>query len=255
MDFEKAKTISIIAFIILNIALLSIRFYSPSLSAERIEAINYVLNRKGIYISEDFEFIRVNYKRQLELSHRNLDVHTIRPIFFINNQNVYNDQNIFYNSNERITFLGENLIYENFGEYFPLNKETAREFAENILNSLGITMTLDFEKVIENGFKISYRGKYNNVILYHNQLIITVIEGNLSKINFSFIEPISFFGPNRAIKPLDEALLAFARNNAADKLKSVNIVYDLLSYEVSSPFFRIIYTYNNFERSALISAY
>lgn len=258
MDFEKAKNISIVAFIILNAFLLFINFYTPrpGLSEERINSVIYVLNRNGIKVSESFDFINLGYKRQLELSHSNLDVHTTRPIFFINNQNVYNFENVFYNENERITFLEAGLLYENFGENFPIyTEEEARELIKNILNSLNKNMEPDFKRDIENGFEIAYRHIYNGITLYHNHIIVTVIDNNLSKIEFGFINPISFFGPNRTVRDIDEALLSFMRSYEADEIKSINIVYYLLSYEVATPFFRIIYTYNNFERSALISAY
>ncbi|MCL2611311.1 MAG: hypothetical protein FWE02_06510 [Defluviitaleaceae bacterium] len=264
MNWEKAKNINIVAFFILNAILLIIRFHEPGLGTERIDSITYILNKNGISLSEGFRFITPEAKRQIELSPRSLNPHNITGFFFLNNQNINLDDNIFSNVTERMTFTPTGFLYENLGEERLLSDISAtKSFAEDRLSELRLNMNLDYIRNKSNGFILAYRSYYLGEIIYSNHMIITVTDGNLYSIEFNYVPITSFFGPERALRPIDEILLNFMRlhqinRESSDKvvtILSVDIVYDLLSSEIAAPFFRIIFEYNGYEKNALINAY
>jgi hypothetical protein len=165
-------------------------------------------------------------------------------------------ENIFSNETERITFTTNGIIYENLNEERYLNTiSEARIFAETKLSNMGLNMNLDYIRNTPNGFTLYYRGQYLNETIYSNNMILKVSYGNLHSIEFNYIPIISFFGPERSLRPLDEVLLNFMRLHNAHTILSIDIVYDLLSDEIAMPFFRINFEYNGYEKSALINAY
>ncbi|MCL1925065.1 MAG: hypothetical protein FWF50_05725 [Defluviitaleaceae bacterium] len=256
MKWENAKNISIVAFALLNIALLIIRFSELSLGSERINTITHVLNENGIELASNFRFITPSPKKQIHFSERTLNRHNITPILFINNENIRISQNIFYNDFEKITFTNTGFIYENISAKAPFkNLDHKKAFAENIISSLNINVQLDYARNTPYGFVLAYRAEYFRELIYNNHIIFTFVNGNIHKINFNYLTPISFFGSYRVLRPIDEVLLNFMQIYDADLILSANIVYDLLSYEMAIPFFRIIFKLGGYEKSALISAY
>ena len=267
MNWARAKTISIIMFIFLNGVLLFMNYLNSRqyvLAPHNINAVTAVLNRNNITLAPDFNFIRSNPQRQINLDNNNLRSNSLANVFFINNTNIsieHNDYTIFNTGQEKIIFGQNTAFYRNLAnmDYYFENETYARLFSTGILLSLGeIGRDFSLQKITQEGntLVLDYRQVYRNFVIYNNFMIFTFTNNNIYSIDFSYRPVLGFTGFSREIRPVDEALLAFMRRadtEASIIIESINLVYyaeDLLAM----PYYRIVY-HQESRGVVLINAY
>lgn len=288
MDWVKAKNISIVAFVILNIMLILLRYVDSRryvLSPENQRAIISVLSNNNITLSDSFRFPRYYPERQMSLSNINFNQNNMTNIFMINNENIRIISDYygitFQNNYERVTFRGNSIIYENMGntQLNIENENDARLFAVGIIRSLGEmgrSFMLD-EKIVKDDIIIlQYRQIYRNNILFSNYMIFTFENNNIKKIEFSYSSFNGFIGPAMELSSADEVLITFMRqirrtyySQKSVQVQGMDLVYKAIESPslnntnstnlIAVPFYRIHYTINEEKnqrtRVVLINAY
>ena len=269
-DWAKAKNISILAFVLLNVMLMLLRYVDSRrymLSMESQRAIITVLNNNNITLGDEFRFPRYYPERQMSLSHINFNQNNMINIFMIDNQNIriesdYN-RSVFQNNYESVTFKGNRIIYENIGntQLNIENENDARIFSVNTIRSLGEmgrSFVLD-KKIVENdSIVLQYRQIYRNNILFSNYMIFMFENNNIRKIEFSYNRFHGFIGNARELSSADEILVTFMRQvrrthceQTPIQVQKMDLVHKKIEPSTSNkdslvavPFYRIHYTVN-----------
>lgn len=274
MDFEKAKNISIIAFIILNIALGFLRYMDTRryiLSSEHQWAITKVLNNNNITLSDKFTFPRHNPKKQISLNSTTLNKNVLTNIFMEDTQGIRimseNNVTIFETNYEKIYFKGSRIRYKNKANtnIVILSQDDAIEYSQQIIKSmgeLGKDFVLDRIKLEQDKIILEYRQYYKNYILFTNYIIFIFEDNTIRKIDLHYNSINNFTGNPREIALSNEALMAFLREiRQIHKyeliiIESMDIVYKQQHYgmdyntdPIALPFYRINYNMNTKEDS------
>lgn len=187
MDWSKAKTILIIAFIITNIFIIVVilrekPIEEPTITEDFIAYVEELLNEKNIGIKTDIPD-DIAYLNSMIVEFENIDSSTVNKFYFQNKGSIKNDGSLneIVNGNESILIINNKLmIYENQNEisnYDNLNLDKAIEIAENFLKKGNFStsdMELTYAKEEKGVFYIEYSKVYEDVFVeraYTNFLI------------------------------------------------------------------------------------
>lgn len=267
MNWGKAKNISILVFLMLNIGLMTLihidnrRFV---LASDNQAAIVQVLADNGVYLSDNFSFVRHSPLRRMNLAENNLSNRALVSLFMRNNTGLYVENtpygDIFSTNVERVSFYNGSVKYENiYLDISFLNETEMRSFSNSIIRGLGDSgryFSFDNIKTHDDTTILSYRQIYRNNIIYSNYIIFTFVNNNLQTIHFNLNPVTGFFGENRSLRSSDEILLTFMRKLDREPgqtitIDSMDIVYRATDL-IASPYYRIIFNCN---QTMLINAY
>lgn len=285
MNWVKAKNITIMAFILLNIILILLRHFDNKryiLSSSQQEAIITVLNNNNITLPDNFIFPKHYPKGQISLVSTPFNQNNMVNIFMRDNNNttlrLENNLRIYENYNERVTFDGSKILYENLGntKLFIEDESEAQIFSLQIimnLGEMGRDFTLDRTIVTQNEIILEYRQNYRNHLLFSNYIIFTIKNNTIKTIEFSFYDIDRFMGNTREVNSVDEALITFMRevkllypNQGEIHIEQIDLVYNQtesnLTHKTSTiaiPYYRIYYhlkeDFNINQDIMLINAY
>jgi regulatory protein YycI of two-component signal transduction system YycFG len=175
MDWSKAKTILIVAFILTNI-LLGVVLFSDDYKTETtatqgfIEDVTRILSKKNITIDTEVS-TEIPSLNTLTIEYEMVDIHHVNNSFFNGEGKVETEeQNIITISkdNEYLTINSrKSLIYENntkVERYKDLDGEKARDIALEFLNERSYNtsdMQVSYEKNENNSYYIEFSKIYN----------------------------------------------------------------------------------------------
>lgn len=269
MNWVKAKNITIIAFILLNIILILLRYIDNRryiLSSSQQAAVITILNNNNITLLDNFVFPRHYPKGQISLISIPFNQNNMVNIFMRDNKDttlrVEDNLRIYENYNERVTFEGSKIIYENLGntELYIADENDANVFSSQLIRNLGqmgSDFTLDRTLVTESEIILEYRQNYRNHILFSNYIIFTFENSTIKTIEFSYYDTDGFTGNTREVSSADEVLITFMREvrllhqcEEEVHIEKIDLVYKQTesnlhkTTSVAVPYYRIYYYIN-----------
>jgi regulatory protein YycI of two-component signal transduction system YycFG len=177
MDWSKAKTILIVAFIITNILLAYVVINEKpvdesTIKDEFVEDVVRLLKDKNISIATQIPK-EVPYLNTMIVGYEKLSINELNKNFFNTTGNVNDDRDGFgtlENGNESVAVFNNKLIiYENKEEkeiYKDLNEEKTIQLAEEFIKKKGFDisdMKLNFIKEDKGTFYLEYSKVYNDI--------------------------------------------------------------------------------------------
>jgi len=281
MEWERAKNIILIAFILLNLGLAGLIFVEHSrytLTGDRISTINTVLSENNINLYTTL-MRRFAPMRHLDISGFYYDIPALLEIFFDESENIIQEETaenhyLFKTSNSSLEISNGFISFDNslgMGEN-RANGTIAREDAIEISDEFISTHFPDFVQDIVfdaysgGGVQIIYRQQYRGRMIHSNYIEFLISADGIEWIEMQFGQVIGYSAEARTIFAPDEILLTFMqrmRHSAMDNpifITSIDMVY-LLEYASDRegqiypavPFYRIFIADNEFE--FLINAY
>ncbi|MCL2577487.1 MAG: hypothetical protein FWE27_05495 [Defluviitaleaceae bacterium] len=281
MEWERAKNIILIAFVILNLGLAGLIFVEHNrytLTPDRISTIHAVLSENNINLYAT-PMRRFAPMRHLDISGFYYDVPALLEIFFDETENLIQEETderhyIFKTDNSSLEISNGFIFFDNsdgLGENI-INGTITREDAIKISDEFISEHFPDFvrEMVFDayggDGVQIIYRQQYRGQIILSNEIEFLITARGIEWIELQFGRVIGYSAETRMIFAPDEILLTFMqkmRHEAMENpifITSIDMVY-LLEYAsdregqvyTAVPFYRIFILDNDFE--FLINAY
>ncbi|MCL2500449.1 MAG: hypothetical protein FWE90_08940 [Defluviitaleaceae bacterium] len=209
MEWEKAKNLILLFFVLLNIALAGYLFAENrryTVSAEHEDIIRTVLARHDITMETDM-IRRFPPMRALRISGYYYDEDMLTGIFFGDDSRVIREETPF-----GVDFTLGNAqmwITDGFVTYFnPDGLDTtaesiiARHFPEFVLDEF-------FTPHDEEGRRIVYRQSYRGHIIYSNVIEFLVTDAGIIEVDMQFGRVHGFDDLERSLFAPDEALITF----------------------------------------------
>jgi len=277
MEWERAKNIILIAFVVLNLGLAGLFFAEYrryTLSPARINTVVTVLSANNINLDTSLPR-RFEPMRHLDISGFYYDLPALLAIFFDEPENLYHIEDdhgvIFSNGVSTLDISNGFVTFEN-GEpaYSPyeISRDDAILIAQNFINLHFPNFVPDMilDAYSGDGVQIIFREQYRGQIILSNYIEFLISRRRVEWIEMQFGRVIGHSAEARMIFAPDEILLTFLqrmRHSAMENpifISSIDMVY-LLEYASYSegqvypavPFYRIFIRYNDFE--FLINAY
>ncbi len=246
MNWDKAKNLTIVFLLMLNIILGILVYFNSNdyiVTSEEEAAIINVLFQNKISI---YDQIPKKYEplEQLILSPNNFTTDTFVNILFGSNENVKrtleNNKTIFSDdTGKTLTFINNILFFENENgsEKIELSKETAEAVCigfikENARIFPNFEIDTNETGFIENNiYKITYRQVYRDNIIYSNYVTFLVTENGIINIEYVYNPPVGFDSKPKDICSPDKVLFILMQHilntyeNEAIIIKKLDIVY------------------------------
>lgn len=227
MDWSKAKTILIIAFIITN-GFLIYHIQKDTMNGtldNRIPEVVSILEGKNILVNTDIPAQTVELPA-LEVEYVTYEKEEIEKLFEKELGDPINSKNIELSieGNDKI------IVYKN-SKYNPyieeLDGKRAQQEAERFLKKYGF-MTPDalywssLEQ--ERGFKVTFRQKYKGKFLEHSYMTLLVTKSGVKEFERIWLKPLKFGTNKQGVIPASKALLKFMNEwNGNQKVSIVDI--------------------------------
>ncbi|NLV77396.1 MAG: hypothetical protein GX023_10550 [Tissierellia bacterium] len=179
MDWSKAKTILIVAFIITNILLIYVfigekGIEEPTLKEDFIGNVEKLLKDKDIYLATEIP-TDMPYLNTMNVSYENMTIDDLNRLFFENKGILVKDGDAFsqiVKEKESVVIINNKLIlYENKNDektFKNIDRNQAIQIAEEFLKEKNIDtsdMELTFIKEENDTFYIEYSKLYNGVFV------------------------------------------------------------------------------------------
>ncbi len=238
MDFNKAKNITILFLVILNVFLLGLNlrsYYTRRLSGDEIDNIKTVLASKGITVSGDIPKDSGDLP-QLEIRRESYDLFVLSDIFFGKGAEVSRteefDVTIFKSKGKTLRVDGSKLSFSD--PNVMISEETdAEKRADIVVNRLNeVFYDFTFEKTIstEDGIKVLYNMYYKNYNCFNSYCIFTFNDKGMN-VEINYAIPTGFSGVKSDVYSADIVLFSFM-NEIKDKYpgESIDISHISLGY-------------------------
>ena len=280
MNWEKAKTLTLIFLLLINVFLAVLVYYAGrkyTLSAAQEAAINKYMSRNNVSLNSA---IPRNFRPMAALRMQAFEYSAtvLALAFFGSTENVmpipnfHGGQTAFSRGGQMLVVDGNRFIYENTAptDGFVLTLDNAIEICEKFVsmheNVLG-KHVIDRYMIREtwDGFSITFNGKFRNRLITSNTLVFHVTESGISRVAGVYNEPVGIMGEAREIISPDEALYLFVKRmnyiyvDQEVIVNSMDIVYHLAQVTTDSsiplnavPYY--LFTFNN-EAQVMINAY
>lgn len=239
MDWNKAKNLTIIFLLLLNI-FLSLLVYNYSerymLTAEQEGNIIKVLSQNGVSVYAD---IPKSYKpmKQMLMNASEYNYNLLKNIFFENPELVKQtfelDKTIFKKPNEELTIQDNKISFETKREEEFLDLEIAKTYADKVIKkgtSIFKNLSLDVTLENENGITLEYYETNDKNIIYNNYLKFYFYNDGAVRVHCSYSEFAKYENKSIIISP-DEALLLLMRylncfySTSEEFITGIDIVY------------------------------
>ncbi|MDR3239052.1 MAG: hypothetical protein LBT44_03070 [Clostridiales bacterium] len=278
MDWDKAKNLTILFLVLLNLFLGAFVYTSRNrftLDARQLKAIEDLLDRNSIHYQE--AMIPKSYapKRPLLMSKYEYDDEELLNRFFLHPEEARRfdepDNKTEYICQDQVLTLQNGYIsFDNpkgTGPMDSFDEAAAVRACENFLPSLGREIAqfkldgVDWASG-ENGFRVQYCQVYERNILYTNFVTFLVTEMGITQIDCQYSAPLGFSGKPVEICSSDEALLNFTQQlRSATDQEAVITRVDLVYYQAegsgtsskATPYYRIMV--EHLDAPFLINAY
>ena len=262
MDWNKAKNLILLFLCLLNAALFALIFNNNRayrLTAAQEQAIRAVLAQNNIIVTGD---ILRNFSpmRQIEMQAPGFDHDDLIGIFFDNadglTRSVERDRIRYRNDTETLIIDGSNITYRNRngGDGTLPSIQEAERLSNQLMQRirrLGGNFVLDgaVSQPVESedGLLFRFRGRYRGVLIHSNAVDITVNGNGITRVEFSYLRPVSFVGVRREITSADEALLTvmhsirnmFGEHREPMYIEKIDLVYYSVLSTNAVPYYRV----------------
>ncbi len=245
MDWDKAKNLAIIFLFVLNavlILLININSEKYTITSEQESAIIKTLGENKVTVSAK---ILGDYKPrpQIILNPPSLDQKQLINAFFGSDKVLTETQeferNLFIDekTGDTLTIFNDRAVFEkgeageNTYNLSELN-EICGKFIESNSEVWG-NLVLDSPNIYEDSdiYRIEYRQKYENTIIYNNYVIFTCTKNGIQKIDYCYKEPQGLDEKNREIISPDVAMFLFMQHllslyrNREVNINQIDIIY------------------------------
>lgn len=245
MDWTKAKTILIVALIITNIFLIanyvSIKTDIEVTSSDVIDDTIHLINEKNIY------FYGKIPSKEMEM-----------PVLEVE----YDE----YNKNKV-----NQLMNEQSPAFRHITKEEAIMISNDFLkkcNLLDDNMRLEPIQETENGYMITYKNYYDEILIEECYMNVTIENGIITSLERLWVNPIAYRKNKKSTIPATNALLKFAsmqeQRDKVIQITSIDMVYwldtsifgmDNTSRDTAFPAWKICYNIGETKYTKYIRAY
>lgn len=200
MDWSKAKTILIIAFLITNLLLVFFIIQKdmvkdPTLTKDFIDKVILRLSESNIEIDTEIpnkmqklNTITVNYEKY------NKDSVNKKFLESDLNQNDFKNGDSFEDDNVKISLTNNEIFFESKSEeqiFHQLNEDIAIKISRDFLLEKGYLiddLKLNYIKKLKNGYEIEYSKIYNNIYIENTYTKFFIDETGVKKFNRLWLE-------------------------------------------------------------------
>ena len=226
MNWEKAKTLTIIFLLLINVFLAALVYNAGrryTMSAAQELAIQQYMSRNGVSlyttIPSSFRPMQV-----LRMQPSVYSVTDLTIVFFGSTDHVlpiphFLGGQAFGRGTKRLEIKGSRFTYENAApnDEFVLTRENAIEICEKFVSKHEKVLgrhVLDRHMIreIRDGFSITFNGKFRDWLVTSNTLIFHVTEGGIAKVFGEYNAPMALSGDAREIIRPEEALYLFVKH-------------------------------------------
>ncbi|WP_432405757.1 hypothetical protein [Wukongibacter sp. M2B1] len=220
MDWAKAKSILIVAFLITNLFLgynvfkdSEIRHYAYTISIEKIDAVRELFQEKNIIINADIQE-KMKKLPQFTVEYETYDRELIEERF-PDFTSISDDIIKYQKENEivEVEYHKKSITYTNDNE-IPIVEETdenrAQEVALDFIKNHGFQGTdvkLWSTKKKYGEYEIVYKQKYENLILDHGYMNVIVRNGQVIRFERRWLNPLEAKASDKEIIPVTKALM------------------------------------------------
>jgi len=224
MEWEKAKNIVFIAFVVLNLGLgvlLLLEHRRYSMTPERDRNINIVLGQHniGLYTTTMRRFPPM---RPLDVSGFYYDPHELFDIFFPNQNEIERLEPygyVFRHGNSELRISGPLVIFVYDTAWFgfdadhvpQITRTEAAVLTGEFINRHFPNFELDLTFERDGGIRLVYRQVFNSRLIYLNFVEFFVTDMGIEWIEMQFGQILGYSTAPRMIFAPDEALLTFAQ--------------------------------------------
>lgn len=243
MDWAKAKSILIIAFIITNLFLgyyvlkdWKSNNYSYSINEEKINDVKEILKAKNIIVKADVpkEILELP---ELTLGYETYNIEEIENKILKDNKSNYREKVKVSLNDKLINYTKKTIISDNK----DITEESAKEIAYNFIKDIGFNNDeAEFWtiKQKDNEYEIEYKQRYENMILDDGYMKVKVKNDEVVSFERKWLKPIDTKVMHKKVIPATKALLLSMDDlrEKKDKEDSEIIVTDIsLVYSLSNP--------------------
>jgi len=286
MDWNKAKTLTIVFLLLLN-AFLGFLIYlerdTYNLDARRVETIIYLLEKNNIVMDPSVTVPR-SYRPlpQLSMNAFFYDEQELLEMFFTDLSRVREavrefdrDTNIVtrrvfetIDQQQRLTEQNGFISFDcsSGTNQIEITRETVLEEAHRFLANMGEVSSFQLDSVFidAEGARVRFCQIYNGNIIFTNFVEFWITEKGITRIDCTFSRPIGFINPPINLVAADEVLLHFmqfymdAFDDRPAEILRIDLVYyqnegSLIDSVKAEPHYRIVV--RGLERHFLFNAY
>ncbi|MCL2386008.1 MAG: hypothetical protein FWC89_00520 [Defluviitaleaceae bacterium] len=216
MEWERAKNILLIAFVILNLGLAGLLFLEDrryTLSSDRVSHINMVLSENNINLYTTL-MRRFAPMRHLDISGFYYDIDMLLEIFFEDVTDVVQEEAyLFTRGSQRLEISNGFISFDNnhnLGENrTAISRAEAIATAENFVMQHFPDFVRDIVFDEDRGIWVIYRQEYRGQLIYSNRIEIFVTSYGITLIDMQFGQVLGHGATPRMIFAPDEVLLTF----------------------------------------------
>lgn len=239
MEWKKAKNILIFLFLIIDIFLLSINFFSSSKNNVDYDKLNVALLKKNIKISE--KIIPKNKKSGFVYEFYSVDVNeetkkTLLGEYEKNGKNEF----VSKNKNSTLSISGNKIFYfnssPNFDEFKNINEKNIEKKLKSYVKILGVEKYAKFENVTSSDgeYVANYKFFIDDNNLFSSKLEFCVSEKGIHKIDAVLNIPDKKKGYKFELSSIETILMNFSQNSSFLKITEITDVtygYYISEYE------------------------
>jgi hypothetical protein len=275
MDWDKAKNMTIIFLIALNVFLAVLAFINRNeyrMDNAQRKAVIDLLETNGIHINTD---VMLSYKpmKQLDMGVYVYDPSELTGIFFEEEPEriVQPDKVIYTQADNSLTIQNGYITYDRVsgtGEISP-TEQNCQRLASEYLSGMGeIFSNFKQDDIFpyEDGYRVTFCEHYKNYVIYSTLVEVYVSRLGVTRVDIQYNSPRGFNGQAMEICSPDEALLNFMHKylsemgQAEAEVERIDLVYiqnertDQPAAELKAmPYYRV--TVATLEAPYIINAY
>jgi len=244
MEWERAKNIILVAFVLLNLGLAGLLFLENSrytMTQERVRTINAVLSENNIVLYTHL-MRRFPPMRHLDIAGFDYDVPALVGMFFDDPANAVQEEMPdghyrFRYGESRLDILNGVVSFNSFDNY-PVLGDNVYEIshAQAVLLSDGFIVRhypdfvrdIVFDEYDGSGVRIIYRQQYRGRLIYSNSIEFLVSSRGIEWVDMHFGRVLGHSTETRRIFAPDEILLTFMQRMRGDNpifINDIDMVY------------------------------
>jgi len=281
MNWEKAKTLTIIFLLTINAFLASLVYSAGrkySMTTTQDLAIAQYMSRNSVSL---YTTIPRNFKPMaaLRIQPSQYSATALALAFFGSiddvGRNFSGDKAVYDRGNEVLEVEGDSFEYENKAPSsgFAISRDSAVDICEKFIlkheKILG-SYVLDRTKELRNGYSVTFNGKFRDRRVTSNTLVFHITEGGISRVSGVYNTPLALTGEAREIISPDEALYLFVKyikyiyDDQEVLVNAMDLVYYLSLSEMTAdssiprnatPYYRFRFMLLSGEAQIMINAY
>jgi hypothetical protein len=223
MDWEKAKNLTVIFLVILNLFLGSFLYLERNryvMDAERVKDIEDVLAKNNILLNKLSIPRSYPPQKPLFMSGYSNDAEEWLAIFFPGLTDILiseePDRTVYSSGQQTLTLQNGYASFDNpqGTDTTDLTQAAVIRACDTFLRGMGDEISrFQFDSIFVDGdgYRVQYCQKYKGTVISTNFVMFMVTRFGIVQVDCQFSEPIGFAGKPMAICAADEALLIFTR--------------------------------------------